>query len=403
MDLLPPIIDYFRSGDAVTADAVDLVGGFAKVFPSETASVIASQAEVMAMAISNRSLMPHLFASLFKLLFHSGAFDLCSCLISNSMFFPGVGCNLPSNRPVNAEAQYLLEIFPHLSLTQDKPLTVIYDGLESWLRGIPGGWPWALENLDVFLRLVFQTVDQGPQAVLLKLIEQLIQESPAHRKKVIGSLRKFFASDFEFPRGCSRWNYNPDHYSRSSSFCGLNKVEGTCFLNAILQQLFHLPPFRLLTVAWRGEARRESLPFGQLFIDLQFTRQRFCDPRRFIEAWSEEGERLIDPTGQQDVSELFGRFLRRMPTELCGLFRGLMAERLDGVTVDYSVTELQPFWVLDLEVGGIKGLVPAMGEWLRAEMIEHFDVDGFDTRVSNTLSDRRAASGSCNSPPAVSI
>jgi ubiquitin carboxyl-terminal hydrolase 34 len=116
------------------------------------------------------------------------------------------------------------------------------------------------------------------------------------------------------------------------AFVGLRNLSATCFVNAILQQLFHLFTMRYLFRTHICLKNSQLLPLQRLFLRMQSSHMPFADPEAFLRQWREWHGELLDPHTSQEASEFPEALLETFPLEISSLFRGPSNDTLTGIT-----------------------------------------------------------------------
>ena len=110
---------------------------------------------------------------------------------------------------------------------------------------------------EIFVKLIFKSVFEegekktskspsyGLKAASFKLIMYLVKSSP---KLMSAFLKDCFAKLTDKFRRRTEWNYIPPQQSAAAAkehkFVGLRNLGCICYMNAIMQQFFHIPAFR---------------------------------------------------------------------------------------------------------------------------------------------------------------
>jgi ubiquitin C-terminal hydrolase len=143
-------------------------------------------------------------------------------------------------------------------------------------------------------------------------------------------------------------------------YSGLANQGATCYLNSLLQALFHLPAFRSIVFQIAiapTEKRIDSIPYNlqKLFYDMQF-RSKVCSTRPLTISfgWT-AGESFV----QRDIQELCRIFITNLEEKLKGtrladsissLFKGQLEKTIRCVNVNYRTSTFEEFYDLSLDV-----------------------------------------------------
>ena len=132
----------------------------------------------------------------------------------------------------------------------------------------------------------------------------------------------------------------------NTGISGLENLGNTCYLNATLQQFFHIKGLRNLIIAYR-----DTDTFLNELKSL-FTRMRECSgivqtTRRLCEQWINWDGTKLDVSQQQDAAEFIQMLLDKMtpigPGELNRLFQGKMRMTMNGIDEPYTYEYEEPF------------------------------------------------------------
>ncbi|KAF4689472.1 hypothetical protein FOZ60_001597 [Perkinsus olseni] len=196
-----------------------------------------------------------------------------------------------------------------------------------------------------------------------------------------------------------------DRERGGTGFVGLRNHGATCYLNGLLQSLYHLGRFREIVYSVDPKAERErlakdelsggdgeevdslacmspsggrlSLPIAlqKVFLDLQ-TSDVPVACRDLIRAF---GWDSMDAFTQHDAQELERLLCDKLEEKLKGtsvdgaiqqLFEGELENFIECVDISYSSRRLEPFYDLSLNVAGLKTLQESLLDFTQVEMLE---------------------------------
>ena len=154
-------------------------------------------------------------------------------------------------------------------------------------------------------------------------------------------------------------------------FSGLKNQGATCYLNSILQMLFHLPSFRRIVYAMPTtgiEDIKTSIPLNlqRLFCTMQFNKNKSCSTLDLTRSF---GWNQRDTSMQQDIqefeNELIDNLERKLKnTELADnismLFCGKQKDYIRGLNVDFHHETTQTYSSLSLTVKGYNNLYESL-------------------------------------------
>ncbi|OHT01434.1 hypothetical protein TRFO_31758 [Tritrichomonas foetus] len=152
-----------------------------------------------------------------------------------------------------------------------------------------------------------------------------------------------------------------------SVYRGLKNLGATCYMNSILQVLFHIPLFRKMIFnikpGEKDEDRNILLHLQRVFALLQLS-DYSVSTRNLARSF---GWTNIETMAQQDIHEFDGEFLNKLDSEIrkipensnfdiISLFKGKYVSVFQCRNVDYTNQKFNEFLDLDLHVKGISSL-----------------------------------------------
>ncbi|RHY33510.1 hypothetical protein DYB32_001570 [Aphanomyces invadans] len=181
------------------------------------------------------------------------------------------------------------------------------------------------------------------------------------------------------------WNLNPREEARDSATdAGLYNPGCICYMNALLQQLFHLPSFRDHILATpidpaTSHAAEEVAELQAVFVSLAHTSRRWHDPTAFCVSHRDLDGQPTDLRVQMDADEFLGMLLDRVesvvkkasPTATIGAlgFGGQLVNQI--ITEHGHVSEREePFVVLSLDVQHKHSVEASLASYVDGETLE---------------------------------
>src|SRR3989338_2978701 len=181
---------------------------------------------------------------------------------------------------------------------------------------------------------------------------------------------------------------NPDFASASPShalrtdvqYNGLVNQGATCYLNSLLQSLFHIGAFRRAVYQLPPaelDDWKTNIPFAlqRLFFRLQFSQT----PVNTNELTSSFGWSADDSFAQQDLHELLCVLMDRLETKMKGtaadgripvLFSGKLTNYIKCINVDYTTERSETFNFLSLVVKGCRDIYQSFQTYIEEETLD---------------------------------
>eukprot|EP00271_Cylindrocystis_brebissonii_P022318 TRINITY_DN8549_c0_g1_i1.p1 TRINITY_DN8549_c0_g1~~TRINITY_DN8549_c0_g1_i1.p1 ORF type:complete len:1105 (+),score=260.24 TRINITY_DN8549_c0_g1_i1:215-3529(+) len=173
------------------------------------------------------------------------------------------------------------------------------------------------------------------------------------------------------------WLYDS---KKSTGYVGLKNQGATCYMNSLLQTLYHIPYFRKAVYnmpTTESEVPSLSIPLAlqSLFYKLQYT-DTSASTKELTKSF---GWDASDSFMQHDVQELNRVLCEKLEEKMKGtvventiqhLFEGHHMNYIECVNVDYKSTRKESFYDLQLDVKGCKNVYESFDKYVAVEQME---------------------------------
>jgi len=221
-----------------------------------------------------------------------------------------------------------------------------------------------LEELSKGEREIFQVVGRW-------VLEHLRSVSPLRRPHLVHGRRK------------------PGH-----GYVGLQNMGATCYMNSLLQQLFHMPEFRsaLLSLEDKSEDLSGSTLYQMqfMFASLQESLLQFYHPRAFAASCKDYDGEPINPAQQQDANEFFNMLFDKLEGFFAGsehdaflkdVFSGALANQFISQECEHRSENSEPFHTIGIEVKHKENILESFDLFVEGEMLSEYNCERCDRKV----------------------
>ncbi|RZC81914.1 hypothetical protein C5167_044492 [Papaver somniferum] len=174
------------------------------------------------------------------------------------------------------------------------------------------------------------------------------------------------------------WNFYDSR--KETGYVGLTNQGATCYLNSLLQTLYHIPYFR--KAVYNMPTENDSAPGGRipsalqtLFYNLQYNEDSVAT-KELTESF---GWNRQDSFMQRDVQELNRVLCEKIEDRMKGtvaegtiqhLFEGHHMNYIECINVDYKSTRKESFYDIQLDVKGCRDVYASFDKYVEVEHLE---------------------------------
>ncbi|KAL6199593.1 hypothetical protein ACLB2K_029377 [Fragaria x ananassa] len=173
------------------------------------------------------------------------------------------------------------------------------------------------------------------------------------------------------------WTYDS---KKETGFVGLKNQGATCYMNSLLQTLYHIPYFRKAVYhmpTTENDLPSQSIPLAlqSLFYKLQYSDNSVATK----ELTKSFGWDTYDSFMQHDVQELNRVLCEKLEDKMKGtvvegtiqqLFEGHHMNYIECINVDYKSTRKESFYDLQLDVKGCRDVYASFDKYVEVERLE---------------------------------
>ncbi|XP_072986593.1 ubiquitin C-terminal hydrolase 13-like [Typha latifolia] len=173
------------------------------------------------------------------------------------------------------------------------------------------------------------------------------------------------------------WNHDS---KKETGYVGLKNQGATCYMNSLLQTLYHIPYFR--KAVYSMPTTENDLPSGSIPLALQslFYKLQYSDNSVATKELTKSfGWDTYDSFMQHDVQELNRVLCEKLEDKMKGtvvegaiqkLFEGHHMNYIECINVDYKSTRKESFYDLQLDVKGCRDVYASFDKYVEVERLE---------------------------------
>ncbi|XP_038981966.1 ubiquitin carboxyl-terminal hydrolase 12-like isoform X4 [Phoenix dactylifera] len=173
------------------------------------------------------------------------------------------------------------------------------------------------------------------------------------------------------------WSYDS---KKETGYVGLKNQGATCYMNSLLQTLYHIPYFR--KAVYHMPTTENDMPSGSIPLALQslFYKLQYSDCSVATKELTKSfGWDTYDSFMQHDVQELNRVLSEKLEDKMKGtvvegtiqqLFEGHHMNYIECINVDYKSTRKESFYDLQLDVKGCRDVYASFDKYVEVERLE---------------------------------
>ncbi|KDP21926.1 hypothetical protein JCGZ_03064 [Jatropha curcas] len=173
------------------------------------------------------------------------------------------------------------------------------------------------------------------------------------------------------------WSYDS---KKETGYVGLKNQGATCYMNSLLQTLYHIPYFR--KAVYHMPTTENDMPSGSIPLALQslFYKLQYNDTSVATKELTKSfGWDTYDSFMQHDVQELNRVLSEKLEDKMKGtvvegtiqqLFEGHHMNYIECINVDYKSTRKESFYDLQLDVKGCRDVYASFDKYVEVERLE---------------------------------
>lgn len=184
-------------------------------------------------------------------------------------------------------------------------------------------------------------------------------------------------ADVAVRRVVDYWSHDS---KKETGYVGLKNQGATCYMNSLLQTLYHIPYFR--KAVYHMPTTENDNPSGSIPLALQslFYKLQYSDTSVATKELTKSfGWDTYDSFMQHDVQELNRVLCEKLEDKMKGtvvegtiqqLFEGHHMNYIECINVDYKSTRKESFYDLQLDVKGCKDVYASFDKYVEVERLE---------------------------------
>ncbi|WKA01629.1 hypothetical protein VitviT2T_019900 [Vitis vinifera] len=187
---------------------------------------------------------------------------------------------------------------------------------------------------------------------------------------------------------------------KETGYVGLKNQGATCYMNSLLQTLYHIPYFR--KAVYHMPTTENDMPSGSIPLALQslFYKLQYSDTSVATKELTKSfGWDTYDSFMQHDVQELNRVLCEKLEDKMKGtvvegtiqqLFEGHHMNYIECINVDYKSTRKESFYDLQLDVKGCRDVYASFDKYVEVERLEgdnkyHAEIHGLQDARKGVL------------------
>ncbi|XP_019427988.1 PREDICTED: ubiquitin carboxyl-terminal hydrolase 13-like isoform X3 [Lupinus angustifolius] len=175
-------------------------------------------------------------------------------------------------------------------------------------------------------------------------------------------------------------DYWSNDSKKETGYVGLKNQGATCYMNSLLQTLYHIPYFR--KAVYHMPTTENDMPSGSIPLALQslFYKLQYSDSTVATKELTKSfGWDSYDSFTQHDVQELNRVLSEKLEDKMKGtvvegtiqhLFEGHHMNYIECINVDYKSTRRESFYDLQLDVKGCRDVYDSFDKYVEVERLE---------------------------------
>ncbi|KAJ6983687.1 hypothetical protein NC653_026490 [Populus alba x Populus x berolinensis] len=184
-------------------------------------------------------------------------------------------------------------------------------------------------------------------------------------------------ADVAVRRVIDYWSHDS---KKETGYVGLKNQGATCYMNSLLQTLYHIPYFR--KAVYHMPTTENDIPSGSIPLALQslFYKLQYSDTSVATKELTKSfGWDTYDSFMQHDVQELNRVLSEKLEDKMKGtvvegtiqqLFEGHHMNYIECINVDYKSTRKESFYDLQLDVKGCRDVYASFDKYVEVERLE---------------------------------